>query len=87
MNIEQVWNKILECEGERFYTKTGLPFDYERTSHDKVKIYRNGEPVGIVSKEDIDFIIENPNLPRHEYRDVMRTSSYALSLYYSIIEM
>ena len=87
MKIEQLWNKILEKEGKTFYTKTGLPFDYEKITCDKIKVYRNGYPVGIVSKDNINFILENPNLPRKEYRDVMRTSSYALSLYYSLLDI
>lgn len=28
MNIETVWNNIIQHEGEEFYTKTGKPFSY-----------------------------------------------------------
>ena len=87
MNLKQLWNKILEKEGETFYTKTGLPFTFVKIDNDKIRIYRNGKSVGYVSINNIDFILNNPNLDRHQYRDVMATSSYALALYKTILDM
>ena len=81
MNLEELWNEILRNEGNTFYTKTKLPFTYEKINNDSIKIYRGSDSVGNVTKDNIKFIIDNPDLPRYEYRNAMRTSSYALDLY------
>ena len=81
MKLEELWNDILKNEGNTFYTKTKLPFTYEKINNDSIKIYRGSDSVGNVTKDNIRFIMDNPDLLRHEYRDVMRTSSYALALY------
>jgi len=81
MNLEELWNDILKNEGNTFYTKTKLPFTYKKINNDSIKIYRESDSVGNVTKDTIRFIMDNPDLSRHKYRDVMRTSSYALALY------
>ena len=87
MTIEVLWNRVLGNEGKSFYTVRGLEFDYEKVDYDKIKIYRDGKFAGFVTKDNMDFILNNPNLSRKEYRDVMWTSSYALSLYNTLIKM
>ena len=81
MNFEDLWNEILNRAGDTFYTKTKLPFTYERVDSFDVKVNRNGNYVGYVSKGDIKFIFDNPNEYSYVYRDRMRTASYALALY------
>ena len=81
MNLEELWNDILKNEGNTFYTKTKFLFTYEKINTDSIKIYRGSDSVGNVTKDSIRFIMDNPDLSRDEYRDVMRTSSYALALY------
>ena len=81
MDINELWNNILNTIGETFYTKTKLPFTYEKIDNYKVRILRQGSYVGYVNKKDIDFILNNPNEQRHVYRDNTRTSSYALALF------
>jgi len=39
MKIEELWNKILEKEGETIYTKTGLPFTFVKVDYEKIRIY------------------------------------------------
>ncbi len=82
MDRIDVWSRILNNEGKTVYTKTGLPFTYEKVDDEKVKIYREDKAMGYVSKEAITLILRNPNEPRHFYRDNIkeRTSSYALAL-------
>ena len=81
MGIDELWNNILNATGETFYTKTKLAFTFEKVDNNKVRINRQGSYVGYVSKEDINFILNNPNAQRHVYRDNMRTASYALAIY------
>ena len=80
MNIDELWKTILNKGGEVFYTKTKLPFKYFKSDSNHVKIYRDGNPVGLVAKSDIDFILNNPYELRYVYRDKMRTASYALAI-------
>ncbi len=84
MKLNELWNNILSKEGEVFNTKTGLPFTFVNVDNEKIRIYRNDKAVGYVSINNIKFILDNPNLDRHQYRDAMATSSYALALYKSI---
>lgn len=38
MTIEILWKRILENEGESFYTVRGLEFDYEKVDYDRIKM-------------------------------------------------
>ena len=82
MNVDELWNEILKNEGKTFYTKTKLPFEYEVEGSLKIRIFRNGESMGYVTKDNIRFILENPNEQRYFYRDNIkeRTTSYSLAL-------
>lgn len=85
MDINTLWNEVLNNCGKTFYTKTRLPFTYERSDSLKVRVYRQGSYVGYINKKDLEFILNNPNEDRHVYRDNMRTSSYALALYDELV--
>ncbi len=84
MKLNELWNGILSKEGETFNTITGLPFTFVVIDNEKIRIYRNDKAVGYVSISNIEFILNNPNLDRHQYRDAMGTSSYALALYKTV---
>ena len=81
MDINALWNEVLNNCGKTFYTKTRLPFTYEIVDSLKVRVNRQGSYVVYINKKDLEFILNNPNEERHVYRDNMRTSSYALALY------
>ena len=51
MDIEQVWCRILDLEGETFQTATGLEFTYEVVSDHEIVPYRDGNPKWKLSKE------------------------------------
>ena len=85
MDINALWNEVLNNCGKTFYTKTRLPFTYERVDSLKVRVNRQGSYVGYINKTDLEFILNNPNEDRHVYRDNMRTSSYALALYDELV--
>lgn len=82
MNVDELWNEILKNEGNTFFTKLKYPFEYEVQDSSKIRIFRNGSPMGYVTKDNIRFILENPNEQRHFYRDNIkeRTTSYSLAL-------
>ena len=85
MDINTLWNEVLNNCGKTFYPKTRSPFTDERVDSLKVRVNRQGSYVGYINKKDLEFILNNPNEDRHVYRDNMRTSSYALALYDELV--
>jgi len=78
MNINELWDKLIDYEGKEFHTKTGLPFSYEALD-DKVIISRNGKKYH-ANEKDFLLVLNNPKKDRYFYRDNMRVSSYVLGI-------
>ncbi|MCR5308452.1 MAG: hypothetical protein K6E24_05610 [bacterium] len=54
MNNCDIWNEIMNNCGKIFYTKTGLPFIYERNTFDSVRVYREGKAAGLTLRKMMD---------------------------------
>lgn len=82
MNNCDIWNEIMNNCGKIFYTKTGLPFIYERNTFDSVRVFREGKAVGLIKKENIEYILRHQNSMVCEIRDNIkeRTTTYSLAL-------
>ena len=86
MDINELWNEMEKRDGETFYTVTGLPFVIEQRTSNYFDVYRNDKKARLISKDNMEFILNNPNEQRSVYMNEMTCSSYALSVYYTIIE-
>ena len=62
MNINELWNEVLNyCNGHIFYTIKGLTFTLERKNSTYVCVYRNRKYVRDIAKNNMEFILNNPN--------------------------
>ena len=43
MKIDELWNRIIELEGEEFYTATGLKFTYVVVDDHQIQPHRDGK--------------------------------------------
>ena len=80
MDIGQVWNKILELEGETFYTTTGLEFTYEVVNDHEIIPYRNGDPKWKLSKEVFKKALTFPTFSGKEFTNKIIGSSYVAGI-------
>ena len=48
-------------DGETFYTVTGLPFVIEQRTSNYFEVYRDGKKARQISKDNMDFILNNTN--------------------------
>ena len=78
MTIEEVWNKIQKHEGETFSTKTGIQFSYSIKNE---IIYIIGyEKTRHFKKEDLEKIINNPELNDAQWNKKSYASYYACAI-------
>jgi phage-related protein len=73
-------DKIIACEGQKFFTVTGLPFTYKFHSHYIVPI-RNGREINQhIQLTEIEKAIKlSPSTPG-EISSVVRGSSYVFAI-------
>jgi len=86
MDINTLWNEMIKRDGLTFYTVTGLPFIIEQKSYNYFDVYREGKKARPITKKNMEFILNHPNEPKSVYRDEMTCASYALAVYYTIVE-
>lgn len=75
-NIDSVWKRIIELEGETFYTATGSPFTYKVISDHQIKSYRDGKSRWTISKALIEKAMEQPRWNGTEFNKTIVASSY-----------
>lgn len=80
MNIDRIWNKILELEGETFYTATGLPFTYEVIDDHRIVPYRNGKTRWTITKNVIEKALGFPYYSGTEFNKSVIASSYVAGI-------
>lgn len=86
MNINELWNEVLNyCNGHTFYTIKGLPFTLERKNSTYVYVNRNGKYVRDISKNNMEFILNNPNENFLIYSKEMQCASYALAVFHELM--
>lgn len=86
MDVNTLWSNIINNYlGHEFYTRTHLPFTLEFKDFNSVYVNRNGKYVRFITKENMEFICNNPNEYFKTYSDVMQCASYALAVYDALI--
>lgn len=78
MTIEEVWNKIQNHEGEIFSTKTGIKFSYS-IKNERIDIV-GYEKTKHFKKEDLEKIINNPELNDAQWNKKIYASYYACAI-------
>lgn len=75
MNIEVVWSKLKQYEGENFYTKTGKSYVYAICGNSLIIKNRKN---AITTKASIEkaLTIRNPELKDLNYVGIKRANSY-----------
>lgn len=76
MTIDELWNKIVELEGETFYTATGLEFTYVVLDDHQIQPYRNGKTRWKLSKHVFDKALKFPKYSGSEFNNAIIGSSY-----------
>jgi hypothetical protein len=79
-NIDSVWKRIIELEGETFYTATGLPFTYKVINDHQIKPYRDGKSRWTISKALIEKAMEQPRWNGTEFNKTIVASSYVAGI-------
>ena len=78
MTFEEVWDNIQKHEGEIFRTKTGIKFSYLIKNE---RIYIVGyEKTKHIKKEDLEKIINNPELNDAQWNKKIYASYYACAI-------
>ncbi len=80
MTIDELWNKIVELEGETFYTATGLEFTYEVIDDHRIQPYRNGKTRWVLSKNLFDKAMKFPKYSGSEFSNAIIGSSYVAGI-------
>ena len=80
MDIEQVWSRILDLEGETFQTATGLEFTYEVVSNHEIVPYRDGDPKWKLSKDVFKKALEFSKFFGGEFNQKIIGSSYVAGI-------
>ena len=80
MDIERVWNIIIELEGESFYTATGLEFTYEVVNDHEIIPYRDGEARWKLSKEVFKKALQFSKFSGKEFNSTIIGSSYVAGI-------
>ena len=78
MTIEEVWNKIQKHEGETFSTKTGIQFSY--SIKNEIIYIICYEKTRHFKKEDLEKIINNPELNDAQWNKKIYASYYACAI-------
>ena len=79
-SIDEVWKKIVEFEGETFYTATGLPFIYKVIDDHQIKPYRDGKSRWTISKALIEKAMKQPRWSGTEFNKTIVASSYVAGI-------
>ena len=78
MTFEEVWDNIQKHEGEIYRTKTGIKFSYLIKNE---RIYIVGyEKTKHFKKEDLEKIINNPELNDAQWNKKIYASYYACAI-------
>jgi len=88
MGINELWSNIINNYlGYEFHTRRQLPFTLEYKDTNSVYVNRNGKYVRIISKSNMEFILNNPNEYFKTYSENMQCASYALVVYETLIKL
>lgn len=79
-SLDEVWNKIIELEGETFYTATGLPFTYKVINDHQIKPYRDGKSKWTISKVLLEKAMAQPRWNGAEFNKTIVASSYVAGI-------
>ena len=79
-DIDTVWERIVELEGETFYTATGLLFTYKVLNDHTIKPYRDGKSRWSISKALIKKAMEMPMWGGTEFNKTIIASSYVAGI-------
>ena len=79
-NIDDVWKKVVELEGEIFHTATGLPFTYKVIDDHQIKPYREGKSRWTISKALIEKAMAQPRWNGAEFNKTIVASSYVAGI-------
>ena len=80
MKIDELWNKILELEGETFYTATGLKFTYVVIDDHQIQPYRDGKTRWKLSKNLFAKALAFPKYSVAEFNNTIIGSSYVAGI-------
>lgn len=80
MNINTLWNKMHDLEGETFHTATGLPFVIEFIDKEHIQPIREGHGTWVLSKNLFEKAITTFELGIKEFRRTIIGSSYVLAI-------
>jgi hypothetical protein len=80
MNIDAIWKRIIELEGETFYTARGLAFTYKVIDKDKIMPYRDGNTRWTINKNLIEKAMTFPKYSGTEFNKTIIASSYVAGI-------
>ena len=80
MDINYLWNRIIELEGEVFHTITGLEFTYKVVNDHEVVPYRDGSPKWKLSKDVFKKALEFSKFSGEVFNQKIIGSSYVAGI-------
>lgn len=80
MNIDYIWNKILQYEGKVFETATGIRFTYKVLNDHEIQPYVDNNPRWILSKNVFNKALEYPKFSGKEFNNKIIGSSYVAGI-------
>ncbi len=80
MTIDELWKRIVELEGETFYTATGLAFSYEVIDDHRIQPYRDGKTRWVLSKHVFDRALKFPKYSGADFNNSIIGSSYVAGI-------
>ncbi len=79
-DIDSVWKRIIELEGETFYTATGLPFTYKVIDGNNIVPYRDRKSKWKITKSLIEKAMAQPRWNGAEFNKTIIASSYVAGI-------
>ena len=80
MTLEQIWQEILNHEGEEFITVKGLRFTYRVVSDHEIVPIRDGQERWKLSKSVFEKALEFPSFSGKEFNSKIIGASYVRGL-------
>jgi len=80
MTIDELWERIVELEGEAFYTATGLAFTYEVIDDHQIQPYRDGRTRWKLSKNLFAKALKFPKYSGADFNNTIIGSSYVAGI-------
>ena len=80
MNIEAIWKRMKEFEGETYYTVSGLPYTYEFINENNIQPIRDGDGKWIMSKNLFEKALLLIHGSKKEFNHRIIGSSYAYGI-------